>query len=246
MEQVPPGHAFGGALEFWNGERQAPVVVNGAFSAYSCRRARGSLSFATHPTLAPCGRLRDEYIYNRFHWCEMSRTALTGLFVLALLVTISCESRDRHGSPDATAKSPDGEHGSYEEQVNLRENFRLLLAEMSDLKSGIEGWRAAHGAYPPAHDYPALGEMLVPEFLEEGFFPDTDPWGTPYAYINSEDGASYRLISAGIDGRFEGRSSDWSYAGLANHELYDYDIIIENGQSIQYPISPKMPTPPSM
>jgi hypothetical protein len=69
--------------------------------------------------------------------------------------------------------------------------------------------------------------------------PETDAWGTPYAYIVSSGGRHYRFVSAGADKQFEANTQHIEilpskFEGRAV-DNFDADIIFQDGQFVQFP-----------
>lgn len=59
-------------------------------------------------------------------------------------------------------------------------------------------------SFPETKTMGGLAAALVPKYAAA--VPSTDVWGRPIRYSVSEDGQHYRLMSAGPDGKFAGRS----------------------------------------
>lgn len=74
------------------------------------------------------------------------------------------------------------------------------MREMFQAVSRVESTRQAIEAYQARNDG-ALPEDLAALGLEPAT--TTDPWGTPFRFQRSEDGASYTLTIAGPDGTFD-------------------------------------------
>ena len=94
---------------------------------------------------------------------------------------------------------------------------------MSDLSS----WNIALEAYKTDHNhYPAGGADEVRDAVEPVYInalPMTDAWG--HAYRVESDGKTYRVVSAGRDGKFDEES--WSEG--ARELSYDADAVAASG-----------------
>jgi hypothetical protein len=70
-------------------------------------------------------------------------------------------------------------------------------AELGIVREALERYRRERGFYVPAEDFVGLMDHLSPFYIERAI--RFDPWQRPYLY--ARNGASYRLSSAGPDGK---------------------------------------------
>ena len=75
---------------------------------------------------------------------------------------------------------------------------KRAIAEMRTMAAAIEAYAGENGRYPAV---PALRESLDPRYVQRMHV--TDPWGTDYRYMLSDDGKHYRIVCAGSDAKFE-------------------------------------------
>jgi len=99
----------------------------------------------------------------------------------------------------------------------------------------LRDFKDANGSYPQAA---SLDELLTTlrAVAPERELGTTDAWGTPIRYVRSEDGATYRLISAGADMEFD--HGDWDPAPTRTRDMEsldpDEDIVHENGRFVRW------------
>jgi Type II secretion system (T2SS), protein G len=74
------------------------------------------------------------------------------------------------------------------------------LMDMRAIQTAIEAYGVDHPAYPKAKTIEELRELVQPSYIANT--PMKDAWGTPFRYLVSPDGKTYRLVSAGSDGTF--------------------------------------------
>lgn len=80
------------------------------------------------------------------------------------------------------------------------------LSSMRGIQTAVEAYAVDHHAYPKAKTMGDLQALVQPNYIANT--PMTDAWGTPFRYLVSADGQTYRLVSAGSDKAFEEKS--WS------------------------------------
>ena len=80
------------------------------------------------------------------------------------------------------------------------------LSSMRGIQTAVEAYAVDHHAYPMAKTMDELRALVQPNYIANT--PMTDAWGTPFRYVVSADGQTYRLVSAGSDKAFEEKS--WS------------------------------------
>ena len=78
----------------------------------------------------------------------------------------------------------------------LYQCVRTLL-DMRALQTAIEAYGVDHPTYPIAKTMDELRSLVQPEYIAT--VPMKDAWGTPFRYVASPDGKSYKLVSAGSD-----------------------------------------------
>jgi hypothetical protein len=74
------------------------------------------------------------------------------------------------------------------------------LLDMRALQTAIEACGVDHSTYPMARTLEELRALVQPTYIATT--PMKDAWGTPFRYLVSADGKSYRLVSAGSDRAF--------------------------------------------
>lgn len=73
--------------------------------------------------------------------------------------------------------------------------------DMLGLETAIEAYGIDHPEYPRARTMEELRALIQPTYIANT--PMKDAWGTPFRYVASDDGSSYRIVSAGSDRVFE-------------------------------------------
>ena len=94
-----------------------------------------------------------------------------------------------------------------------KEKILRTGAEMGSLATALESFRRAHGSYVEASSGAKLIDSLSPQYLSTII--RLDAWSNEFGYKG--DRSSYRLVSAGPDGKL----------GTAD------DLVMENGKLIQ-------------
>lgn len=74
------------------------------------------------------------------------------------------------------------------------------LLDMRALQTAIEAYGIDHPTYPIAKSMEELRALVQPTYISKT--PMKDAWGTPFRYVVSQDGKSYKLVSAGSDRAF--------------------------------------------
>ena len=103
------------------------------------------------------------------------------------------------------------------------ERARWTMSDMRTLATAIEAYAVDHKAYPAAATIEALVPSIQPSFMKKA--PTVDAWGHAFAYVPAADGQSYRLVSAGSDGKTDPTS--WALAGPLSS--FDEDAVLESG-----------------
>ncbi|MEA2166228.1 MAG: Type secretion system protein [Thermoanaerobaculia bacterium] len=125
-----------------------------------------------------------------------------------------------------------------EEEAKKPEDERTMR-DLRSVATAIEAYSTDENHYPKVMSYDALKPVLSPTYIRD--LPEKDAWGTPYRYAVSNDGAHYRLVSAGADHQFEGGSDmialfDEKNRPPAIHSASaDRDIIYQDGAFMQLP-----------
>jgi len=101
------------------------------------------------------------------------------------------------------------------------------MSDMRSLATALEAYATDHHAYPAASTIDALVAHVQPSYMRKAHA--TDAWGRAYVYLPGTDGASYRLVSAGADGKTDPKS--WEAAGML--ESFDDDAVLESGSIIR-------------
>ncbi len=94
--------------------------------------------------------------------------------------------------------------------------FRTLM-DMRAIQTVVEAYAIDYRKYPAASTLSELRPLVEPVYIHT--LPLTDAWGTAYRYLPSQDGQSYRLISAGSDRVFDEES--WKHPGLLTSSKED-------------------------
>src|SRR3954452_6836917 len=87
------------------------------------------------------------------------------------------------------------------------ERARWTMNDMQSWRICFAAYKQDHGAYPEVKSAEAAKALFEPIYVLH--LPMTDAWGNGYD-VTSE-GGSFRVVSAGADGKFE--RSTWSAAG---------------------------------
>lgn len=101
------------------------------------------------------------------------------------------------------------------------------MTDMRIIATAVEAYKVDYGVYPPgASSIDDLDRALAPTYLR--FVPDSDGWRTPFQVWIADDGASFSIVSYARD-KTEGPAP-----GGATRN-FDDDIILEDGQFVQWP-----------
>jgi hypothetical protein len=125
-----------------------------------------------------------------------------------------------------------------QEERRQRRPWEQTMADMRQIATAAEAWGVDHDdRYPPSQTWAELRKELEPTYIKE--LPQKDGWGNELAWVVSEDGKHYRVVSAGADNAF-----DWDSRRIAVKELskevkysdrLEDDIIFADGAFIQAP-----------
>lgn len=113
----------------------------------------------------------------------------------------------------ARFRAEEGDAARVLEESLERTRAVRTLADMMAIRTAVESYASEHGALPAA--------------LPPGL-PGTDGWGRPFAVMIDRDAKTYRVVSAGADGRLDEKR--WSETG----ETRDYarDAVLRNGEIV--------------
>jgi hypothetical protein len=103
------------------------------------------------------------------------------------------------------------------------ERARWTMSDMKSMATAIEAYAIDHKAYPAAGTLEALIPLIQPSYMRRAHA--TDAWGRAYVYSPGADGQSYRLVSAGADGKTDPGS--WGTAGPL--ENFNDDAVLDSG-----------------
>lgn len=100
------------------------------------------------------------------------------------------------------------------------ERARWTMSDLTNWSIALEAYKTDYNHYP-AGDAEEIRKAVEPVYINR--LPMNDAWG--HAYRVESDGKTYRVVSAGRDGKFDERS--WSEAA---HDLgYDEDAVAASG-----------------
>lgn len=128
-----------------------------------------------------------------------------------------------------------------QEEHALRHPWERTMRDIRSIATAAEAYETDEEKYPPASE---LKKLLEPTYIKE--LPAKDPWGNAYFYIASDDGAHYRIASAGSDGVFDWDTRKISATAPKDVKYTEHledDIIYQDGALIQAPAvaMPRMP-----
>ena len=81
------------------------------------------------------------------------------------------------------------------------QKIKRVLADFRTMAAAVEAYAGEHSEYPRAATIQQLREALDPRYVQGLHI--TDPWGTDYRYIATDDAHHYRMVCAGSDAKFE-------------------------------------------
>jgi len=126
------------------------------------------------------------------------------------------------------------------EEQEQKHPWRRTMSDMRNVSTALEAYATDKDRYPTS-DYASLKEVLVPVYLSK--FPEKDIWGHEYAYVVSDDGTRYRLVSGGADGDFEWDSrrivEGDQDAEVRYQDRLEDDLIFADGMFVQLPVQAK-------
>lgn len=121
--------------------------------------------------------------------------------------------------------------------------WRTTMSDLRSVATAVETYSIDHDDKYPAGDYASLEAQLVPTYLKK--LPAKDMWNHDYAYVVSEDGEHYRLVSAGADANFEWDSrrivefNENEPAPTNYRDRLEDDLIYQDGSFLQLPVQAK-------
>jgi type II secretory pathway pseudopilin PulG len=102
------------------------------------------------------------------------------------------------------------------------ERARWTYHDMRSIQTVIEAYATDYQRYPAVKTMDELLPLVAPRYIMA--LPMHDAWGNPYRIESTEK--SYRIISAGSDGKFD----EPSWATAAKDLPYDADAVIDHGK----------------
>jgi len=103
------------------------------------------------------------------------------------------------------------------------ERARWTMSDMRSLATALEAYATDNRSYPAASTIDAMVARIQPSYMRKA--PATDAWGRAYVYVPGTDGQSYRLISAGEDGKTDPGS--WESVGPLS--TFAEDAVVDSG-----------------
>ncbi len=103
------------------------------------------------------------------------------------------------------------------------ERARWTMSDMKSMATAIEAYATDRHAYPDAANVQALVSLIQPTYMRKAH--GTDAWGRDFVYVRGGDGKSYRLVSAGSDGKTDPGS--WGATGPLSS--FDDDAVLDTG-----------------
>jgi len=103
------------------------------------------------------------------------------------------------------------------------ERARWTMSDMRSLGTALEAYAKDNHAYPTGTTIDALVAAVQPNYMRKAHA--TDAWGRAYVYVPGTDGKSYRLVSAGSDGKTDPAS--WESAGPLT--TFEDDAVLDSG-----------------
>src|SRR3954447_26251630 len=123
-----------------------------------------------------------------------------------------------------------------QEERRQRRPWDQTMADLPTIAAAAEAWAFGHNdVYPRSKTMAGLRKELEPVYIKE--LPLKDGWGNDFAWIVSDDGKRYRLVSAGADKVFEADSR--RIAALPKDTKYtdrlEDDFVFADGMFVQVP-----------
>ncbi|MEA2165632.1 MAG: Type secretion system protein [Thermoanaerobaculia bacterium] len=106
-----------------------------------------------------------------------------------------------------------------------RSKQKRTMADLRTLAVSVEAFEIDENHFPPTSDLDHLAKLITPTYLRS--MVRLDGWGKEYIYVS--DTKTYRILSAGPDGRL---SPDSQKLGVQHGDFGD-DLIFDNGEFVQ-------------
>jgi len=103
------------------------------------------------------------------------------------------------------------------------ERARWTMSDMRSLATALESYAKDNHAYPAGATIDAMVAAVQPNYMRKAHA--TDAWGRAYVYAPGPEGKSYRLVSAGADGKTDPGS--WESAGPL--DAFEDDAVLDSG-----------------
>jgi hypothetical protein len=104
------------------------------------------------------------------------------------------------------------------------ERARWTMSDLTSLATAVEAYAIDHHhTYPTAAAMADLVALIQPIYIRTA--PASDAWGHAFVYVPTPDGHSYKLVSAGADGKTDPTS--WGTGGPLSS--FDEDAVLDSG-----------------
>jgi uncharacterized protein len=195
------------------------------------------------------GELREEFvrIYAKY-FSEQELKDLVAFYdspagkksieVLPHLMEEAMQAGAQHLAPKIEQAMKD----AMEEQEKKRP-WRRTMSDIRSVGAALESYAIDHEEKFPSGDYSALEAVLAPNYLKS--VPAKDMWDHAYAYVVSDDGKHYRIVSSGADGIFEWDSRRIDAAkndeqpAIRYRDRLEDDLIYQDDAFWQLPVQAK-------
>jgi hypothetical protein len=117
--------------------------------------------------------------------------------------------------------------GSAEYAPTDAERARWTMSDMRSLATAIEAYAGGHQGYPPSATFAEVVVLVQPNYMKKA--PAHDAWGHAFVYVVGPDRQSYRLVSAGSDGKTD--PSSWGTAGVLSS--FEEDAVLDSGSVVR-------------
>jgi len=107
------------------------------------------------------------------------------------------------------------------------ERARWTMADLRTLAIAIDAYHIDKETYPDGTEIEDVLAIIEPNYVRKA--PLKDAWGTTFKYTVSPDHASYTIVSAGADLRFD--NTTWSRPG--EFDGYGEDVVVQNGEFVR-------------
>ncbi len=113
-----------------------------------------------------------------------------------------------------SASSP---HARGQEASSIKAGYRTTIGSMVRIASAMAMRKLDFGTVPKVATMGELKKTLDGAYT--GDCPLRDEWGNEFLYLAAPDASSYRLASAGSDGRFGGFDQKGAWAGFSGEDV---------------------------